>query len=81
MFYVSFMYMTGETQDYFKQNLQNLQMALQNISEWYRLNGMLLNTRKTKAMSMTASESTNSCGNLFFTCVSGSILYMEYPLW
>ena len=72
------MFMIGETQDYIKQNLQ---MALQNLHEWYMLKGMLLNTHKTKPMLITTPESAMSCGNLFFTCVSGSILYMEYLLW
>ena len=44
--------MIGETQGYIKQNLQ---MALQNISEWCKLNGMLLNIDKTKGMSITTS--------------------------
>ena len=38
---VTTLYMVGETQDYIKQILQ---MALQNLSEWCKLNGMLLNT-------------------------------------
>ena len=47
------LYMIGETQDYIEQNLQ---MALQNLSEWCKLNGMLLNTKKTKAMLITTSQ-------------------------
>ena len=31
-------------------------MALQNLSEWCKLNGMLLNTDKTKAMLITTSQ-------------------------
>ena len=45
--------MIGETQDYIEQNLQ---IALQNLSEWCKLNGMLLNTEKTKAMLITTSQ-------------------------
>ena len=45
--------MIGETQDYIEQNLQ---IALQNLSERCRLNGMILNTEKTKAMLITTSE-------------------------
>ena len=41
------LYMIGETQDYIGQNLQ---MALQNLSEWCKLNGMFLSTDKTKAI-------------------------------
>ena len=41
-----------ETQDYIEQNLQ---MALQNLSEWCKLNGMLLNTNNTKTMLITTS--------------------------
>ena len=41
------------TQEYIEQNLQ---MALQNHSEWCKLNGMLLNTDKTKAMLVTTSQ-------------------------
>ena len=37
------LYMIGETQDYIEQNLQ---IALQNLSEWCKLDGMLLNTEK-----------------------------------
>ena len=33
------LYMIDETQDYIEQSLQ---MALQNLSEWFKLNGMLL---------------------------------------
>ena len=47
------LYMVGETQEYIEQNLQ---MALQNLSEWCKLNGMLLNTDKTKAMLITTSQ-------------------------
>ena len=47
------LYMIGETQDYIEQNLQ---IALQNLSEWCKLNGMLLNTEKTKAMLITTSQ-------------------------
>ena len=47
------LYMIGETQDYIEQNLQ---MALQNLSEWCKLNGMLLNTEKTKAILITISQ-------------------------
>ena len=47
------LYLIGETHDYIKQNLQ---MALQNLSEWCKLNGMLLNTDKTKAMLITTSQ-------------------------
>ena len=39
------LYIVGETQDYIEQNLQ---MALQNLSEWCKLNGTLLNTDKPK---------------------------------
>ena len=39
------LYMIGETQHYIEQNLQ---IALQNLSEWCKLNGMLLNTEKTR---------------------------------
>ena len=45
--------MIGETQDYIEQNLQ---IALQNLSEWCKLNGMLLNTEKTKAMLIITSQ-------------------------
>ena len=31
-------------------------MALQNLSEWCKFNGMLLNTDKTKAMLITTSQ-------------------------
>ena len=34
----------------------NLQKALQNLSEWCKLNGMLLNTDKTKAMLITTCQ-------------------------
>ena len=37
--------MVGEAQEYIEQNLQ---MALQNLSEWCKLNGMLLNTDKNQ---------------------------------
>ena len=47
------LYMIGETQNYIEQNLQ---IALQNLSEWCKLNGMLLNTEKTKAMLITTSQ-------------------------
>ena len=47
------LYMVGESQDYIEQNLQ---MALQNLSEWCKLNGMLLNKDKTKAMLITTSK-------------------------
>ena len=47
------LYMVGETQEYIEQNLQ---MALQNLSEWCKLIGMLLNTDKTKAMLITTSQ-------------------------
>ena len=47
------LYMIGETQDYIEQNLQ---IALQNLFEWCKLNGMLLNTEKVEAMSITASQ-------------------------
>ena len=47
------LYMIGETQDYIEQNLQ---IALQNLSEWCKLNGMLLNTEKNKAMLITTSQ-------------------------
>ena len=47
------LYMIGETQDYIEQNLQ---IALQNLSEWCKRNGMLLNTEKTKAMLITTSH-------------------------
>ena len=46
-------YMVGETQDYIELNLQ---MALQNLSEWFNLNGMLINTDKTKTMLITTSQ-------------------------
>ena len=39
------MYMIGETQDYIEQNFQ---IALQNLSEWCKLNGMLLIMEKTR---------------------------------
>ena len=45
--------MVGETQEYIEQNLQ---MALKNLSEWCKLNGMLLNTDKTKAMLIITSQ-------------------------
>ena len=47
------LYLVGETQDYIEQNLQ---MALQNLSEWCKLNGMPLNTDKTNAMLITTSQ-------------------------
>ena len=47
------LYVIGEIQDYIEQNLQ---IALQNLSEWCKLNGMLLNTEKTKAMLITTSQ-------------------------
>ena len=47
------LYVIGETQDYIEQNLQ---IALQNFFEWCKLNGMLLNTEKAEAMSITASQ-------------------------
>ena len=46
------LYTIGETQDYIEQNLQ---IALQNLSKWCKLNGMLLNTDKSKAMFTTTS--------------------------
>ena len=39
------LYMIGETQDYIEQNLQ---IALQNLSAWCKLNDMLLNTEKNQ---------------------------------
>ena len=47
------LYMIGETQDYVEQNFQ---IALQNLSEWFKLNGMLLNTKKNKTMLITTSQ-------------------------
>ena len=47
------MYLTGGTQEYIKQNLQK---ALQNPPKWRKLNGMLLNTDKTKAVLITTSQ-------------------------
>ena len=48
--------MIGETQEYIKQNVHK---ALQKLSEWRKLNGMLLNTDKTdktKAMLIITSQ-------------------------
>ena len=39
------LYMIGKTQNYIEQNLQ---MAFQNLSEWCKLNEMLLNTKKPR---------------------------------
>ena len=39
------LYMIGKSQNYIEQNLQ---MALQNLSEWCKLTGMLLNTKKPR---------------------------------
>ena len=47
------LFMVGETQDFIEQNLH---IALQNLSEWCKLNGMLFNTDKTKAMLITTSQ-------------------------
>ena len=49
---------------------QDLQMALQKLSVWCKLNGMLLNTEKTKVMLVTTSQKClhlhNSILNLTF---------------
>ena len=49
---------------------QDLQMALQKLSVWCKLNGMLLNTEKTKVMLITTSQKRlhlhNSILNLTF---------------
>ena len=46
--------MIGETQDYIEQNLQ---MAIQKLSEWCQLNGMLFNTDTCKTMAMLITTS------------------------
>lgn len=44
---------TGKSQDTIEQSLQ---LALQNLSVWCKLNGMLLNTSKTKVMLITTLQ-------------------------